>query len=883
MIIKNNKKIISITVALVMILYCTSSLAEEAEADAAASESTADADISSDTSVNGRDAPMSFADVLEASSIFESLDIGIASEVDIELPKTSNNSKSTSATEKPETTPKPVPDADVELNAVRKGTCGQNITWEVSTTTNYIWNNTNAARYLLFKGYGEMIDYSNNASPAWKSWLSAGTPVSYLVYDGNITHIGDYAYYGARSLVNIVASVDDIVRPIWPYTLNIPDTVTSIGSYAFCYVSTPYIWNIPYSVTEIGENAFMGTHRDVTIIVDNYKDAIAGAPWGAREGSVIWLRDIETEPDAAEPELAQYNLQISSAGELNKLEAWDQLTDNGNGTYTSTITNKTYIGISNVPATGDLADGTVVTVTSIAGSCFEDCTTLDNTVNIPNTVTAIGSDAFEGSSAETLSIDNFPGAVSGSGWGISDVEYMRDLNIAAISAHNYTGSAITPEISITLKGMDGTVYAALANGTDYSVSYSNNINAGEATANITYIGDYSAYTGTHNRAAFSINRSDISGTVTVADLGTYPYTGSAIEPEPYVRLGESVLVKGRDYTVSYSNNINATYDAVCNITFIGGYSGSVTKRFTITEAAYTITYSGSPVIYNFGDIPFVDIYEITLHCADGAEFAGNEIGNISVLEEGGTYNVGDTIAIWCSDWNPELRGHGVYIDGAPIILTLPIEKLVFKQEDVVDMTIETYDGEYLDWSPAPDWARFPDKQCTGQEIEILFDSILWCGDYYLSGGYDFTCSYCDNIDPGTGYVVINFNYHNPNIGGIIEIPFSIVAIDIGDMEISGYNASYTYTGSYIRPAIRVTNNGAVLTKDTDYTISITNNLNAGIATIIVTGINAYDGTATAHFSITPKSGDDVSITPIGDVIFSGIANTPGINIIDNNR
>ena len=66
-------------------------------------------------------------------------------------------------------------------------------------------------------------------------------------------------------------------------------------------------------------------------------------------------------------------------------------------------------------------------------------------------------------------------------------------------------------------------------------------------------------------------------------------------------------------------------------------------------------------------------------------------------------------------------------------------------------------------------------------------------------------------------------------------------------------------------------------------MSITNNLNAGTAIITVRGINGYTGTATAHFDITPKSGDDVSISPIGDVIFSGIANTPGIEVIDNNR
>ena len=382
MIIKNKRKIISMAVAMAIVMSCSTSFAEDSsEADPVQSESvTIEADASADTTVNERDAP-DFAAVLAGSSIFDDIDIGISAEVDIELPITSNNKgkavKETEqtappeVTQSPEVTPKPkLDDADVDLNAVRSGTCGNNMTWKVDTTSNYIWNNTNAARYLLFEGYGAMNDYSSSSSPAWRSWLSSGTPVSYLVFDGNITHIGDYAFYGARSLTNIVASENDIVKPTWPYTLNIPDTVTIIGSNAFAYTQTPNIIYIPYSVTEIGTDAFKNAHQNATIIVDNYKDAISGAPWGLPSGNVIWLRSISEEPDENEPELAKYNLQINGSGELSNIEEWTLLSDNGNGTYTSTATNKTYAKLTNVPRTGDLSDGTVVEVTSIADGCF---------------------------------------------------------------------------------------------------------------------------------------------------------------------------------------------------------------------------------------------------------------------------------------------------------------------------------------------------------------------------------------------------------------------------------------------------------------------------------------------------------------------------------
>ena len=61
---------------------------------------------------------------------------------------------------------------------------------------------------------------------------------------------------------------------------------------------------------------------------------------------------------------------------------------------------------------------------------------------------------------------------------------------------------------------------------------------------------------------------------------SYPYTGSAILPEPVVMIGSQLLVKGRDYTLSYSNNINPG-TATMTIRGIGSFTGSMTKSFII--------------------------------------------------------------------------------------------------------------------------------------------------------------------------------------------------------------------------------------------------------------------------------------------------------------
>ena len=61
---------------------------------------------------------------------------------------------------------------------------------------------------------------------------------------------------------------------------------------------------------------------------------------------------------------------------------------------------------------------------------------------------------------------------------------INDLEIAAIDSQTYTGAAITPGVTIT----DGD--KQLAEGTDYTVAYKDNINVGTATATITGIGLY---------------------------------------------------------------------------------------------------------------------------------------------------------------------------------------------------------------------------------------------------------------------------------------------------------------------------------------------------------------------------------------------------------
>ena len=78
----------------------------------------------------------------------------------------------------------------------------------------------------------------------------------------------------------------------------------------------------------------------------------------------------------------------------------------------------------------------------------------------------------------------------------------------------------------------------------------------------------------------------------------------------------------------------------------------------------------------------------------------------------------------------------------------------------------------------------------------------------------------------------------------------------------------TYTGSAITPEVEVKDisRNTVLTKNTDYTISYKNNVNAGTATIIITGKGNYTGTVEKTFKI---NGDENPIKVTNKNVYTG--------------
>ena len=72
--------------------------------------------------------------------------------------------------------------------------------------------------------------------------------------------------------------------------------------------------------------------------------------------------------------------------------------------------------------------------------------------------------------------------------------------------------------------------------------------------------------------------------------------------------------------------------------------------------------------------------------------------------------------------------------------------------------------------------------------------------------------------------------------------------------------SYTYTGSAIKPTVRLYDQGTLLKEKTDYTVTYANNTKAGTAKITIKMARDYKGTITKTFEITPVDLNDPSVT-----------------------
>ena len=158
---------------------------------------------------------------------------------------------------------------------------------------------------------------------------------------------------------------------------------------------------------------------------------------------------------------------------------------------------------------------------------------------------------------------------------LSRISISKASVTLSTSTYAYDGKAKKPGVTVKLNGK------TLKNGTDYTVSYSNNTKVGTAKVTITGKGNY---TGSVSKT-YSIKNNFKKATV--SGISTKAFTGKNITQSITVKYNGKTLKNGTDYTVSYSSNKNIG-TATVKVTGKGSYTGTITKTFKINPAKQEI-------------------------------------------------------------------------------------------------------------------------------------------------------------------------------------------------------------------------------------------------------------------------------------------------------
>lgn len=111
---------------------------------------------------------------------------------------------------------------------------------------------------------------------------------------------------------------------------------------------------------------------------------------------------------------------------------------------------------------------------------------------------------------------------------------------------------------------------------------------------------------------------------------------------------------------------------------------------------------------------------------------------------------------------------------------------------------------------------------------------------------DYTVAYTNNVNAGEATVTITGT--GAHFKGSVEKHFTITAADLSGCTFAPI-ADVTYNTKVHTPEVTVAISGRTLEADKDYTVSYASNVNAGTATVTVTGKGNFTGSANTTFTI----------------------------------
>ena len=380
--------------------------------------------------------------------------------------------------------------------------------------------------------------------------------------------------------------------------------------------------------------------------------------------------------------------------------------------------------------------------------------------------------------------------------------------------------------------------------------------------------------------------------------GGYTYTGKAITPSFRVYDGKKMLAVKKDYTVSYKNNINAATanDAkkapTITVKSTGNYKGTETRTFTINPASLDATeqrinidnlYLAAPAGKNPKGIKAVPVVtDNGKKLSENKDYTVNHV----TLNEQNAENKNANSYVTPGKYTVEITGKGNYTGTRQITVTLADvakEQILMSKVTVAKVPDVTYDADLCEGNNAR--GMTPALTVTygsGKNKVTLYKEgdVNAAGETVSAENADYTVTWINNRYVGTATAVLT------GTGKILEdgtvsgqyfgkkrITFKIKGTALSANMVSwadgSKNVSVVYNGEEQEPRVRVSlqkkvkgKDGKMVTQTTtlreydehaqygDYKVSYLKNVDAGTATVVITGAGGYTGTVKKSFKIT---------------------------------
>ena len=416
----------------------------------------------------------------------------------------------------------------------------------------------------------------------------------------------------------------------------------------------------------------------------------------------------------------------------------------------------------------------------------------------------------------------------------ADLNCSSSVTIVAGQSKNIGASSSTSGAVLTYKSTTPSICTVDKNG---------NVTAFKTgTGYVTVTASANGYDSVSKDVKIVVSKKSLNNGLLTLSETSYVYDGTYKKPAATVTFGGKVLQEGKDYTISYRNNLNVGVTTVI-ATGMGDYTGYTSKNFTITKRAM----AGG-----------------TVSVASSVSFTGSNITpSVTVKVAGRTLTSGTDYTVSYSN-NKNVGTSNVYVYGKGNYsgsLSAKFDIVPAKQQ--IQKLETKYKGFYIDWAQK--------GSATGYDVEYSVNANMsGAVSKHLTASKPDTLTVSGLAGNKTYYVRVR-SYTNVNgkvyYGAWSDIKSIKTANnDITKATVSGISTK-AFTGKAITQNVTVKVGNTVLKNGTDYTVSYSNNKKVGKATVKITGKGKYGGVITKTFKINPAKQEIQKLTAKSKAFF----------------